>query len=41
VVSGTRTTARKITTVSIGDVWDVQRRRRNKLVETRFLADVG
>jgi hypothetical protein len=41
VVSRTRTTARKITSVSIGDVWDVQRRRRNKLVETRFAANVG
>ncbi len=41
IVSGTRTTARKITQVSIGDVWDVQRRRRNKLVETRFQAAVN
>lgn len=41
VVSQVRTSARKITAVSVGDVWDVQRRRGNKLVEARTTTQVG
>ncbi len=41
VVSQKNTTARKITEVSVGNVWDVQRRRRNKLVEVRTAALVN
>ncbi len=41
VVSLKNTSARKITSVSIGDVFDVQRRRRNKLIETRQSALVN
>lgn len=40
VVSPTLGTARKITHVQVGDVYDTQRRRRNKLVEARFRATV-
>lgn len=40
VVSPTTSTARKITSVSVGNVYDTMRSRRNKLVEARVTASV-
>ena len=40
VVSPTLGAARKITQVQVGDVYDTQRRRRNKLIETRIVRGV-
>lgn len=41
IVSLTTGQSKKITTVAVGDVFDVQRRRRNKISETRVSAAVG